>query len=733
MTDLPAVGFAGLGRMGRPMAAQLVAAGFPLTVFNRTAAVAEAFAVESGADGAAASPRELAERSAVVVTMLADGPALLGFLGGDDGLLVGLAPGTVVIDMGTSGIEHTRTARSLLAEVGGHLVEAPVSGSVPAAESRQLLVMAAGERGPLQTAIPVLRGISDRVSEVGGPGAGAAMKLAVNAVVFSLNQSLAESLVLAERAGVERSVAYEVFATSAVAAPLVHYRRPVFEHPGVGPGDVHDRPRDQGPRPRAGARVRGGGRAPAERHQPGDDGGGRRGRARRRRHGQHRRPPARGAVAIAEVTLKDVAEHLGVNASTVSRALDPAKAHLVNEATAVRVREAVQQLGYRGDHVAGSLRRRATATVGVIVADLANPFIAPVIHGIANALAVGQVLPLIFETQDDGARLASGVDHLLSRRVDAIIVAGARFGDRPVLEAATRSAPVVVAVRGLPGSPLPHVLQDDRAGGALAARHLIALGRTRLAEVRGPTDVGNFVARHEGFRDACRDAGVELVEGLGSGAVPAREEGERLAAELLSRLDGGSRPTAIFAHNDLMALGTLGVLREHGIVCPRDVSLVGYNDSPTIDQVDPPLTSIAYQGAEVGQAAGRLALDLIARPDRPDPRRGVPADDHRPPLDGPAPARLTPLEIVWAPGGGRTVAGGARPGRPPCPAVEDHGCRRRHWLHYGPCSPTTTHSSTCSSRCSGSSSGSSGSCCCSASSWTSSVITRWVASPRSSG
>jgi LacI family transcriptional regulator len=318
------------------------------------------------------------------------------------------------------------------------------------------------------------------------------------------------------------------------------------------------------------------------------------------------------------VTLKDIAESVGVNASTVSRALDPAKAHLVNEATVARVREAAKDLGYRGDHVAGSLRRRATATVGVIVGDLANPFIAPVIHGIANALAAELMLPLIFETQDDGTRLEWGVNHLLSRRVDAIIVAGARFGDRHALEAAARFTPVVVAVRGLPGSPLPHVLHDDRAGGAMAARHLIDLGHTRLAELRGPMDIGNFVARHEGFRDACHDANVELVDGLGFGSTPNREEGERLANDLLGR-HGRSLPTAVFAHNDLMALGALSVFRGNGLVCPHDVSLVGYNNSPTIDQVDPPLTSVAYPGTEVGLAAGSLALQLIARTDRLTP------------------------------------------------------------------------------------------------------------------
>ena len=233
-TTPPNVSFAGLGRMGRAMARQLIGAGFPVTVYNRTSSVSDAFAAETGAT-AVASSRSLGDGSSVVVTMLADGPALLDVLGGDDGLVAGLAAGDLVIDMGTTGVEHTEAARRQLANVGAHLVEAPVSGSVAAAESRRLLIMAAGDEQPLADAMPVLRGIADHVIEVGGPGAGAAMKLAVNSVLFAINQAIAESLVLAEQAGIERSVAYEVFASSAAAAPIVHYRRPVFEHPESTP------------------------------------------------------------------------------------------------------------------------------------------------------------------------------------------------------------------------------------------------------------------------------------------------------------------------------------------------------------------------------------------------------------------------------------------------------------------------------------------------------------------
>lgn len=233
-TDRTDIGFAGLGRMGKPMARQLTAAGFSVTVYNRTAAVAEAFADETGAT-CVAVPRRVGERCSVVITMLSDGDALLALLDGDDGLTAGLSADDIVIDMGTTGVARTAEARQRLAVVGAHLVEAPVSGSVASAESRKLLIMAAGEEQALATAMPVLQGIADQVMRIGEPGAGAAMKLAVNAVVFAINQAIAEALVLAERAGIERSVAYDVFASSAVAAPVVHYRRPVFEHPETAP------------------------------------------------------------------------------------------------------------------------------------------------------------------------------------------------------------------------------------------------------------------------------------------------------------------------------------------------------------------------------------------------------------------------------------------------------------------------------------------------------------------
>jgi 3-hydroxyisobutyrate dehydrogenase/2-hydroxy-3-oxopropionate reductase len=203
-------------------------------VYNRTAAKASEFAMAHSCRSVG-TPRELAEVSSIVVTMVADGPALLEMFDGDDGLVAGLRPGSIVIDMGTTGVEHTNIARGRLADRDVALVEAPVSGSVTAATGKTLLVMAAGDAEAVDRAIPVLDAMAGRTIRVGPPGAGAAMKLAVNAVLFGLNQALAESLVLAERSGIERTAAYEVFASSAIAAPVVHYRRAVFEQPETAP------------------------------------------------------------------------------------------------------------------------------------------------------------------------------------------------------------------------------------------------------------------------------------------------------------------------------------------------------------------------------------------------------------------------------------------------------------------------------------------------------------------
>jgi 3-hydroxyisobutyrate dehydrogenase/2-hydroxy-3-oxopropionate reductase len=193
--------------------------------------VAQSFAADTGAD-ACATPAELAQRVDVVITMVADDEASAGVHLGGDGIAAGSGPGTIAIEMSTVGVEHVRR---LAAELPCALLDVPVSGSVSMATEGTLTLMAGGDAGAFERVEPVLLSLGSRIFHLGSTGSGAAMKLAVNSVIYGLNEALSEGLVLAERVGIAREQAYEVLASSAVAAPFVHYRREAFERPGEVP------------------------------------------------------------------------------------------------------------------------------------------------------------------------------------------------------------------------------------------------------------------------------------------------------------------------------------------------------------------------------------------------------------------------------------------------------------------------------------------------------------------
>ncbi|MER6996031.1 NAD(P)-dependent oxidoreductase [Streptomyces sp. NPDC000410] len=233
-TETNRVAVIGTGRMGGAMAVRLRGAGFDVTAYNRSREKAEAVAARSGA-AVAATAREAAASADVVLVSLAGDAAVTAAYGGDDGLAAGLRPGSVVLETSTIAPETVAFLRSMADGQGADLLDAPVSGSVSFAEEGRLTVMAGGSGEALERARPVLDALASRVFHMGAGGTGAAMKLAVNCVLHALNQGLSEALVLAERAGVLRESAYEVFAESAVAAPFVQYKREAFLHPDGAP------------------------------------------------------------------------------------------------------------------------------------------------------------------------------------------------------------------------------------------------------------------------------------------------------------------------------------------------------------------------------------------------------------------------------------------------------------------------------------------------------------------
>jgi 3-hydroxyisobutyrate dehydrogenase-like beta-hydroxyacid dehydrogenase len=217
--------------MGLAMARNVLGAGFPLLVWNRTADRCAPL-VEAGA-GLAAAAGALADAD-VVVTMVSDGQAARAVLV-ESGLLAQLRPGSVVLEMSTIGPAAVAELAAEAHRHGVHLLDAPVSGSVSVAEAAQLFAMVGGEREPYELAVPVLDAMTKGHVLLGASGAGAAMKLAVNAMIAVTNESIAETLALAERFGIERERAYDVLACGALASPFVLYKRGAFLHPDTEP------------------------------------------------------------------------------------------------------------------------------------------------------------------------------------------------------------------------------------------------------------------------------------------------------------------------------------------------------------------------------------------------------------------------------------------------------------------------------------------------------------------
>jgi 3-hydroxyisobutyrate dehydrogenase/2-hydroxy-3-oxopropionate reductase len=216
--------------MGSSMARALHRATRELVLWNRHASKSRALAGELGAR-VADTPAELAAVTDVVLSMLADDAAVAAVYGGPDGLLAGARPGTILVDLSTVTPGALAAFEARARERGVALLDAPVSGSTATATSGQLTIMVGGDADDLRRARPALEPLATSIFHLGPLGTGAAMKLAVNTLIFGLNEAVAEGLVLAEHAGIDRVAAYQVLAASAAGAPYLGYKRAAFVDP----------------------------------------------------------------------------------------------------------------------------------------------------------------------------------------------------------------------------------------------------------------------------------------------------------------------------------------------------------------------------------------------------------------------------------------------------------------------------------------------------------------------
>lgn len=313
--------------------------------------------------------------------------------------------------------------------------------------------------------------------------------------------------------------------------------------------------------------------------------------------------------ATPAVTIDDIARAAGVHPATVSRALRGVSGKVSPDKKA-EIERIARELGYQPNVVAAALRTKQTDLAAIVVPDLGNPLFGPIVQQLERALRAHRLLCLVVQTPAEPAQRRELVLALANRQVAGLLILAAESDDPMLATAHERRLPAVLVNRGGGDRLFSSVVSDDRESVRLVLEHLAGLGHRAVAHLAGPSRSSTGRARREAFG--------ALAPGFGLAAGPVvdaadftRDAGRDAMQALLAE---GPAPTAVFAANDLIALGALDVLRAHGLKVPADVSLVGHNDMPLVDLIDPPLTTVHVAVDQMSAQSASLFVDHLGDP-----------------------------------------------------------------------------------------------------------------------
>lgn len=296
-----------------------------------------------------------------------------------------------------------------------------------------------------------------------------------------------------------------------------------------------------------------------------------------------------------------------MSTATVSRVLSGPEQ--VSVALRRRVLRSVEELGYRPNAVARSLRVEATRTLGLVVSDILNPFFTQLARAVEDEAHAAGYAVIVGNADERPDRQDAYVEVLLDRRVDGLLISPAVTSSHLIETAVRRRANIVCVDRAVEGLDVPTVRADGARSTAALVDHLLDLGHERIATIAGPQETTTGRERLVAFLGRLRERGMEVPEGYVQ--IGDFQHGSGYAA-MRRLLDRDEPPTAVFAADNLMALGALQGIREAGLRIPDDVGLASFDDSPWFELVTPPLTAIAQPMTELGRAAVQALLDLLA-------------------------------------------------------------------------------------------------------------------------
>jgi LacI family transcriptional regulator len=311
-------------------------------------------------------------------------------------------------------------------------------------------------------------------------------------------------------------------------------------------------------------------------------------------------------------TIVDIARKLGVSAMTVSRALTGSSE--VSQDTRERVLRCARELNYRPHRWARSLVTRKSSVVGIVIPDIAHSYFAEITRGVEEVLEHAGYDLLLCHSSMDPRRETSEIDTLIGSRAAGLIVASEQPEREPGVfaELQKNGIPFVLVDRFFPGHDFASVRVDDLAVGRLATEHLIELGHRSIAHIKGQ-QLSPGSLRYRGYLGAMRKRGLPVDKQFVVRGAFSLESGRDAMAQLL-RLD--SRPTAVFAANDPMAIGAVYACRDAGLRVPDDVSIIGAGNIEGVHHPNPFLTTVDWPRIDLGRAAAKMLLGLIAEPEQ---------------------------------------------------------------------------------------------------------------------
>ena len=308
------------------------------------------------------------------------------------------------------------------------------------------------------------------------------------------------------------------------------------------------------------------------------------------------------------VTIKEVAKLAGISTSTVSHVIN--KTRFVSRHTRAKVLKAIDELDYRPNIVARSLRSKKTGTVGLIICDLRNPFFSEVLQGIETYLGKKSYDIIVTNTDYDTDKEKESAEMFYSKRVDGIIIVPGGDNDEQVRFLTERDIPVVLLDKRIPNLNVDVLLVNNIEGSKQLIEHLISLGHERIGIIAGPLNSTTGKERLEGYLKALREHSIPEDKDLIKIGDFKKQSGYLLTLELLSL---SFPPTVIFACNNLMGLGAMEATRERKIRMPEEIGLAIFDDLPWFNYVNPPLTVVAQPSSRLGETAGELLFEQMRK------------------------------------------------------------------------------------------------------------------------